>query len=30
MKTPGEMTQLEMAAYVQFILELNGITVILG
>lgn len=30
MKTPGEMTQLEMAAYVQSILELNGINVILS
>jgi hypothetical protein len=30
MKSPGEMTQLEMAAYVQSLLEVNGIKVILS
>ena len=30
MKTPGEMTQLEMAAYVQSILEQHGIKVVLS
>jgi hypothetical protein len=30
MKSPGEMTQLEMAAFVQSILEQHGILVVLS